>query len=126
MSRHLSKILRESAKATDDTGMTLAYWCPGCKHAHMVSVTPGVGPRWSYNFNHDSPTLAPSVRHFFPEHKNYEGEVQPEKTFCHYFIKNGMFEFCGDCSHEFSGQTVAMPPWPYKDDDYEFAPAKVC
>jgi hypothetical protein len=34
------------------------------------------------------------------------------KTLCHYFIRDGKIEFCGDCPHELAGQTVPLPDVP--------------
>ncbi len=77
----------------------LIYHCPGCKHNHSVPTE-----RWNWNRSVESPTLSPSVRHFFPAIKNI-----PEETICHYFIKNGNIEFCGDCKHDLKGQIVELP-----------------
>lgn len=74
------------------------YHCPGCKHLHGVPAE-----RWHWNGSEDSPTLSPSVRHFTPA-----GEHGPEVTHCHYFVRDGRIEFCGDCKHEFAGKTVEL------------------
>lgn len=31
---------------------------------------------------------------------------------CHYFIRGGKIEFCGDSTHNLSGQTVDLPDIP--------------
>lgn len=77
------------------------YWCPGCKHAHSVPTQ-----RWSWNKSVESPTLSPSVRHFI---KPQNG---PEETLCHYFLRDGILDYCGDCLHEFSGQRVPLQEIP--------------
>lgn len=74
------------------------YYCPGCKENHGVPFA-----RWNWNGGLEAPTLSPSVRHFIPA-----GENRPEKTFCHYFIRNGKIEYCGDCLHKLKGKTVEM------------------
>jgi len=28
---------------------------------------------------------------------------------CHYFLKGGMLQFLGDCTHTLAGQTVPLP-----------------
>lgn len=66
------------------------YWCPGCKCAHSVPVE-----RWHWNGNEESPTLEPSMRHYIPEHND-----QPEITTCHYHLRKGILEYCGDGQHE--------------------------
>lgn len=81
----------------------LLYYCPGCRHCHTVPEG-----RWTWSGDmENAPTLSPSVRH------SLDGG-----TTCHYFIRAGRFEFCGDCVHELAGQTVPMvaEPWPDYDD----------
>jgi hypothetical protein len=34
------------------------------------------------------------------------------RVICHTFIKAGMIEFLGDCTHKLKGQTVPLPPLP--------------
>ena len=74
------------------------YYCPGCKHLHYAP-----SERWHWNGSEESPTLSPSVRHFTPAH-----DGRPEETICHYHVRDGRIEYCGDCKHEFSGKTVEM------------------
>ncbi len=84
------------------------HWCPGCEGFHAVYVeqpNPVTGARWTFDGNLDSPTFAPSVLVFTSE----SGE---RKTLCHYFIRSGMIEFCGDSPHALSGKTVPLPDVP--------------
>lgn len=76
------------------------YYCPGCKRNHSVP-----SKRWNWNGDFSLPTLSPSVRHFVPADPERNRQ---EKTFCHYFIRDGKIEFCSDCDHDFSGKTVDM------------------
>lgn len=62
-------------------------------------------PVWTWDGNVDAPTVSPSVRLFFTD----EGK---DVTVCHYFLKAGKIEFCGDSAHELRGQTVDLPDWP--------------
>lgn len=78
------------------------YWCSGCGHAHSVPAE-----RWNWNKNAESPTLSPSVRHFIPAQ-----DGQPEQTLCHYHLRNGIIEYCGDCQHNLKGQNVPLQPIP--------------
>ncbi len=78
------------------------YWCPGCKCCHSIPT-----PRWSGPGDINSPTFAPSVRHFIPA-----GENRPEKTTCHYHIQGGKIAYCNDCDHKLNGQTVDMADIP--------------
>ncbi len=74
------------------------YHCPGCSRLHCVPAD-----RWSWNGDTDRPTLSPSVRHFIPA-----SEHRPEKTLCHYFVRDGRMEFCGDSAHALAGQAVNL------------------
>jgi hypothetical protein len=86
------------------------YWCSGCKHAHSVPTE-----RWNWNGSTELPTLSPSVRHFVPAGTYGDGVQRPEQTLCHYFLRDGIIEYCSDCPHEFNGQKVALQEIP---DDY--------
>lgn len=74
------------------------YKCPGCKHLHSVCPK-----RWNWNGSLESPTFSPSVRHFYQHH-----ETNQEITICHYFVKDGNIQFCGDCEHELKNQIVPL------------------
>ena len=90
-----------------------SYYCPGCKRMHSINTKGGPGPSWSFDGNVNRPTFGPSVRHFYPAQPAEPGfEAEPEKTFCHYFIKKGIFEYCGDCLHDLKGKHVPMRPIP--------------
>lgn len=75
------------------------YRCPGCKHNHSVPAE-----RWHWNGDVERPTLSPSVRHFIPAE-----DGRPEQTLCHYFVRDGIIEFCSDCGHDLKGQKVELP-----------------
>jgi hypothetical protein len=87
------------------------YWCEGCDHIHMVFFKAPqqgyTGPVWEFNQDPINPTISPSVRHFYthPETKN-------QVTTCHYWIKNGNIEYCGDCEHKYAGQTRKLVDIP--------------
>jgi len=80
-----------------------AHFCPGCDHAHIIPN------RWGFDGNVERPTFTPSVRVYTPA---VPSEGIPEETLCHYFVRGGRIEFCGDCQHALAGQTVEMPDWP--------------
>jgi hypothetical protein len=74
------------------------HLCPGCKMLHRINVNApneNTGARWSWNGDVDRPTFHPSVN-------ISNGQ-------CHYFIRDGMIEFCTDTRHSLSGQTVPLP-----------------
>jgi hypothetical protein len=100
MSKILSPKLREAQPPGDeDFGHVLMHWCPGCNARHIINVEKPLpnGAKWTWDGNVDAPTFSPSI--------NIVGQ-------CHYFIRNGMIEFCGDSAHELAGQTVPLPDFP--------------
>jgi hypothetical protein len=94
------------------------HWCPGCGYGHEINVDEpnSSGAKWTFNNNRYKPTFSPSInmRVNTPDMKEYQRGVA--STVCHYFIRNGMIEFLGDCTHSLRGQTVEMPDVP--DDKY--------
>jgi hypothetical protein len=89
--------------------------CPACGE-HVIAVSPPFsnGASWSFNGNFERPTFNPSLlvktgRQVDPSH-----EMSPEmmgeryNRICHSFIREGMIDFCGDCTHELAGKTVPL------------------
>lgn len=82
------------------------HWCPGCDQVHQIAVAQPFmnGARWSFDGNASAPTFAPSIN------------VWPGTGLqCHYFIRGGRIEFCGDCHHALAGQTVELPDLPAEE-----------
>lgn len=80
----------------------LAFLCPGCAELggsglHLLPVTPNERASWTWDGNLEAPTVSPSIltRH---------GE-----GVCHSFLRAGVFEFLGDCTHSLAGKQVPMP-----------------
>lgn len=75
------------------------HWCPGCNQAHPINT----GEKnqwnaiWSFDGNFARPTFNPSI--------NIVGR-------CHYFIREGNIQFCGDSKHALAGKTVPLPDFP--------------
>lgn len=80
----------------------LFYWCEGCKCCHNVPAE-----RWHWNGSLEKPSLHPSVRHFYTKPPD-----KTEITTCHYHLKNGEIQYCGDCQHALNGQTRPLIPIP--------------
>lgn len=101
---------------TDSQGRNLGvrFVCPGCgmNHALYTQHTPAevIGPRWSFNDNHDRPTLSPSIhaRGAFIEGRD-EPDDWDNAAVCHSFVTDGRIQFLGDCTHALAGQTVDLP-----------------
>lgn len=95
----------------DDHGIkyqALAFICPGCidmrgaTGLHLLPVNSAVkSPSWDWDGNLEAPTLSPSI---------LTGKDSP--NICHSFLRAGVFEFLGDCTHSLANQKVPMPDLP--------------
>lgn len=100
------------------------HWCPGCGEAHYIAVDEALenGARWTFNQSAERPTFNPSVRirgvQRVIENGKWTGEWKkdaagkPLDGCCHYFIRDGQIQYCGDCTHDLNGQTVPLPEFP--------------
>lgn len=102
------------------------WWCPGCECAHGAWVSPGQPSRWDWNGRLDLPTLSPSVlvrsaKFTAKGQADYERwlaagcptpapEFESAPTVCRSFIRDGVIEYLGDCTHRLAGQNVPMGP----------------
>lgn len=86
---------------------TLYHYCLACDCLHPLYINPPgeLGPYWTYNYNHERPTLSPSVKH-----QGYGDHGKPVN--CHYFIVDGTVQFCADSGHAYAGKTILLPPIP--------------
>jgi hypothetical protein len=76
-----------------------AHWCAGCECAHIFYTRPG-SPQWTFNGNMESPSFEPSMRFFHHANKD-----KPEKTLCHYFLRDGVIEYLADSGdHDLRGK----------------------
>lgn len=100
-----SKIIR-----AEDHGVhyeALAFVCPGCQEdggtgLHILPINSSTkSPSWDFDGNTEAPTLSPSIL--------TRGGAS---RVCHSFLKNGVFEFLGDCTHSLAGQHVPIPDLP--------------
>lgn len=119
----LSKLLRAVE------GNKIAFYCPGCKTAHVLRTGDGTGPKWEFNGNVDSPTFQPSVlvRSIRANLTDAELELYDQvfdgtsaifddprfASVCHSFVRHGQIEFLPDCTHELVSQTVPLPDFPH-------------
>jgi len=93
----------------------LWFVCPGCAsrgegwtglHALPVNGTVQGAtkrPFWQFDGNLQAPTLSPSI---------LTGRGDPQGFVCHSFLRAGVFEFLGDCTHTYRNQRVPMVPLP--------------
>lgn len=101
----------------------IVLWCPGCQYPdpedghmrgglHMLPVnrdgTTTDTPRATWGWNGDlvNVGLEPSIL----THSK-RGPEQADFV-CHSFLRNGQWQFLGDCTHELVNQTVPMVPLP--------------
>jgi hypothetical protein len=122
MSQIGTKLRRASwpAHAGGPAGVKLMHWCPGCDQPHGITIEGGP-PIWTFDGNYDAPTFSPSILCFVTHTTDDDDKPLPvpvRETLCHYFIKAGMIEFCGDSPHKLKGQTVPLPDWPYAPGGY--------
>lgn len=105
-------------------GGRLAFFCPGCKSYHQVTIDGGAdGPVWQFNGDFDRPTFSPSILvtsgHYIVGHKGPEcwctyNAAHPDRPApfvcerCHSFVRDGQIQFLDDCTHELAGKTVPL------------------
>lgn len=90
----------------------LEYKCPACGwHGLPVKVGTKADKFWEWNGDLEKPTISPSVKHFHNGYPAGDGCDAIPPFVCHYFIKNGNIEFCGDCTHDKAGQTLPLAPY---------------
>lgn len=111
----------------DVTYTALMFVCPGCvaggpdgyEGLHMLPVNTPTGqnigqPSWDWDGNLEAPTLSPSI--LTNGTRSEDARRNDDGTFrfprCHSFLKEGVFEFLGDCEHPLANQKVPMPDLP--------------
>jgi len=107
----MSQISRTLRRGTGAAGEFLSFWCPGCDHAHTVSIGQG---GWGFNGDVHAPTFTPSVLVTWPANPNASEEFAEWRTErrCHSFVTAGAIQFLTDSTHSLAGQTVPIPDWP--------------
>jgi len=93
-----------------------AHWCPACAEVHVYNVVREGGRAcWGFNGNFEKPSFSPSMLirwgNKVPGYEN-NPHFNGEGGICHYFLTDGRISYCGDSTHELSGQTVDLPDWP--------------
>lgn len=93
----------------EDNGVkTAMLYMPGLPCPVMINVS-GPRPAWAWNGDAFNPTFSPSILTKLPW-----GEDQRQIR-NHVFVRNGMIEYLGDCTHEYAGKTMELPrlcDWP--------------
>jgi len=57
-------------------------------------------PQWEWNGDTEKPTLSPSI--------NTWCDLPNGTQRCHCFVRDGMVQHLGDCTHEYVGQTLPL------------------
>lgn len=103
----IMKILRPfQANGIETAGYLVK--CPGCNELHQIAVVKynkNGNPTWDFDGNMEAPTFSPSLQVTWNH-----GPDQVEHV-CHSFIRNGQWQFLGDCTHDLAGKTVPMVPF---------------
>jgi hypothetical protein len=94
----------------NEPGM-LVFQCPACGNCHFTLVEGATrkGPRWTWNGSTDRPTFQPSIK--VSGVKSAFQPFDPTPTVCHFWVKDGHIEYCGDSTHALAGKTVEIPDW---------------
>jgi len=92
------KVIATKNKTTGQTEYVV--FMPGLER--MIAINDG----WQFNGNKKAPTFSPSLL-------TNGGAGGRERSHC--FVRDGMVQFLGDCSHALAGKTVELPAvkdWP--------------
>ena len=94
---------------TEDRGQIAAIlYMPGLP-THIIINLSGPHPAWNWNGDAVNPTFSPSILTRLP----WGQERQEIRN--HVFVRNGMIQYLGDCTHEYAGKTIELPrlcDWP--------------
>lgn len=115
-------MVKSQLRTVNHLGITypvLAFVCPGCKRAkhgsglHMLPVnTQAKAPSWDWDGNLELPTISPSILTQGGPMDGQGNYIPETKFICHSFLRAGIFEFLGDCTHELKLQHVPIPDLP--------------
>lgn len=83
----------------------MIFWCPGCECAHFFTTD-----RWTWNGSTTKPTVNPSILVQYDGSDAGVGGAPPKR--CHFFLRDGRLEYCGDSTHALAGQIVPMEVGP--------------
>lgn len=106
--------MRRVGSADGYTAGGLAHWCPACNsmHAFAIDGKNSSGAQWTWDGNVEAPSFSPSMNIIInPKgHKHHNPNCSTDV--CHYFLKGGVIEYLGDCTHALRGQKVPLPELP--------------
>lgn len=92
----------------------LGHWCPACEemHAFALDGKNSRGAQWRWDGNVEFPTFTPSMNIITNPKNDKDHQPHLPTDVCHYFLRGGIIEYLGDCTHAMKGQKVPLPPLP--------------
>lgn len=121
-------ILHTVERKPESNAPDFLFWCPGCECGHGVWTTHAnghTGATWSFNGSMDKPTFGPSIlitgKSMTPaglaDYEEWRKAGCPDRkgqafdsfdSRCHLHVVDGKLQYCTDCTHKYSGQTLDM------------------
>lgn len=106
---------------TEGGGERYWFWCAGCETHHVYTTKLGAGetgPVWTGpGPDLARPTFSPSLLcngYLCPKLEGTctcsKEHARPGHHRCHIYVRAGMVQYLGDCSHHLAGQTVPVEP----------------
>lgn len=113
MMGQISAKLRTVGVDDGHSGIGYAHWCPACEEMHAFAVEKPFsnGAKWTWDGNVNAPTFSPSMNIRigpYPADDDQPGRIDV----CHYFLRAGVIDYLGDCTHALKGQKVPLPDLP--------------
>jgi hypothetical protein len=96
----------------DGAHYSWCFVCPACRAVHQCD------DRWTFNGNHEAPTFGPLVdadgKPITSCSIMVNGDLScPGRPRCHSHVTDGRIQYCGDCTHDKSGQTLEIQDWDF-------------
>lgn len=86
-----------------------AFDCPGCGQEHRIPTKTPLPNNaiWSFDGNLEKPTFVPSINLAWGREANPDWQEPAEpgnwSGRCHFFVRDGMIDYCPDSTHALSG-----------------------
>ena len=116
--------MRRVDRSDGYTAGGLAHWCPACEGMHQFALDGknSSGAQWTWDGNVEMPSFSPSmnIRVNMPDMRGYQPDAM--NSVCHYFLKAGVIQYLGDCTHAMKGQNVPLPELPLQLTDRYLGP----
>lgn len=84
--------------------------CQACQWHEFPKIGQS-SANWSFNGDMERPTFSPSMNQMTnsPDSKYYNPECESSR--CHFILREGIIQYCDDCTHELRGQSLPLQPW---------------